>query len=547
VDISKAFDTIPHSAIAPCLARKGVPAPIVDLISNMYKGNRTIIKTNGNIGVEIEILRGVKQGDPLSPLLFNLCLEPLLEKLEEQTSGIKVNANYQIPVLAFADDIVLLGGNTREAQCQVEVLHKYLSNLNMNVSRDKSRTFQVVPKRDTWFVKDPKLKLENANIQVIEPDEVFKYLGAKMGPRKGLHCGIIVPEILNVIRRVRNLCLKPCQKIELIQNYIFPRYIYQLVTKPPSDSVLKLLDSEVRQEIKKILHLVPSTATGLFYAPKACGGLGILRFEHTVKLSILKNAIKTDKSIDPAVSSLVNLHENVQLKKLANSLRINWPATLEDIEKARKRLKFEHVGQWSNLKSQGQGVADFVRSRTGNVWLVEQNLLKPSRFIDALRLRSNTFGTRTVLARADKNLDVHCRRCRAQPETLGHILGLCQYTKGLRIRRHDEVKSILAERLSNKNEVFVEPTLKVGGNLYKPDLVVKNEGRVLVVDVTVRYENKDYLSKAEKEKTDKYQVCLEHLKERFRVSEGAVIPVVLGSRGAITPNTEKNLKMLGVN
>lgn len=97
------------------------------------------------------------------------------------------------------------------------------------------------------------------------------------------------------------------------------------------------------------------------------------------------------------------------------------------------------------------------------------------------------------MARTDKNMDVNCRRYHAQPETLGHILGLCQYTKGLRIKRHDEAKMLLAENLMKRNEVFVEPTLKVGGNLFKPDLVVKSEERLLVVDVTVRYENKDYL------------------------------------------------------
>jgi hypothetical protein len=46
----------------------------------------------------------------------------------------------------------------------------------------------------------------------------------------------------------------------------------------------------------------------------------------------------------------------------------------------------------------------------------------------------------------------------------------------------------LANKLRELNEVFVEPTINVGGNQYKPDLVVKNEERILIVDVTVRYE-----------------------------------------------------------
>lgn len=67
-----------------------------------------------------------KVGDPLWPLLFNLCLEPQLERNEEQTSGINVNESWKIRVLTFADNVVLLGADEREAQRQVDVLHEYL-------------------------------------------------------------------------------------------------------------------------------------------------------------------------------------------------------------------------------------------------------------------------------------------------------------------------------------------------------------------------------------------------------------------------------------
>ncbi|XP_060831618.1 uncharacterized protein LOC132915867 [Bombus pascuorum] len=139
-----------------------------------------------------------------------------------------------------------------------------------------------------------------------------------------------------------------------------------------------------------------------------------------------------------------------------------------------------------------------------------------------------------------------CQRCHAQPETLRHILGLCQYTKGLRIKRHDEVKTLLAKNLQVNNQVFVKATINIGENLLKPNLVVKNEVRLLVVDVTVRYENRDYLQKAAKEKVDKYTTCLNELKKRYGVNEGAVLPVVLGSRGTITPETINNFKTLDI-
>jgi hypothetical protein len=60
VDIAKAFDTIPHSTIGPCLRKIGISTPIVELINNMYEGCRTTIRTGFNAGVEVDIKREIK-------------------------------------------------------------------------------------------------------------------------------------------------------------------------------------------------------------------------------------------------------------------------------------------------------------------------------------------------------------------------------------------------------------------------------------------------------------------------------------------------------
>jgi hypothetical protein len=78
-------------------------------------------RTGNKTGFEVEMLRGVKHGDPLSPLLFNSRLDPpLLEEIEEKTEGISINISNKVSVLAFADDIILLGKNERAAQVQLD-------------------------------------------------------------------------------------------------------------------------------------------------------------------------------------------------------------------------------------------------------------------------------------------------------------------------------------------------------------------------------------------------------------------------------------------
>jgi hypothetical protein len=113
------------------------------------------------------------------------------------------------------------------------------------------------------------------------------------------------------------------------------------------------------------------------------------------------------------VSGLIGSGEDKKLKKITISLRINWPVTLDDIEKAKKTLKREHIRQWADLRSQGPGVGDFAKEKIRNEWLRDYSLLKPSRFIDAFRMRTSTFGTRTVLARVDKKINTTCSKCHA--------------------------------------------------------------------------------------------------------------------------------------
>jgi len=69
-------------------------------------------------------------------------------------------------------------------------------------------------------------------------------------------------------------------------------------------------------------------------------------------------------------------------------------------------------------------------------------------------------------------------------------LGMCHHTKNKRIKRRYEIKHFIAERLPQRFSTFIEPVVNVGGDLKKPDLVIKDQDRLIVVDVTVRYENR---------------------------------------------------------
>ncbi|MDD9339937.1 MAG: reverse transcriptase family protein, partial [Providencia heimbachae] len=157
LDVSKAFDTIPHLAIYKALLYKGVPQFVASYIQSMYQDIYTTISI-GNHSFSINIKRGVKQGDPLSPLLFNVVMDSLIEWLETQDSKLSIG-ELELGVLAFADDLILLNRDSASAEKALKLVSAYLQNLGMELSAPKCATFNIETSKDSWSIKDPLLHL----------------------------------------------------------------------------------------------------------------------------------------------------------------------------------------------------------------------------------------------------------------------------------------------------------------------------------------------------------------------------------------------------
>lgn len=187
LDVSKAFDTVSHEAIRCALLQKGLPQAIVGYIAETYKRCRTTIKTEDG-EIDIELNRGVKQGDPLSPLLFNLVVEPIIDAVQNQTMGIEVEGQ-NLAAMVFADDIILLAHDRQTAVNQFTLVCNELKKRGMVLSIDKSSTFQYIPRGRTWYVKDPELIIKDTPIPYSEPDRL-QIFGCFCHPLEGPFRGI---------------------------------------------------------------------------------------------------------------------------------------------------------------------------------------------------------------------------------------------------------------------------------------------------------------------------------------------------------------------
>ncbi|NWH16178.1 PO21 protein, partial [Grus americana] len=131
----KAFDTVSHSHIIAALKQKGVDN-IIALITNLYHNTNTCIHLKNEQSDPIGIRISMKQGDPMSLILFNLSVDPLLCKLEEEGCGYQ-HCSRNITTMAFADDMVLLRDSWDGMQRNTEILEVFCNLTGLKTQGEK--------------------------------------------------------------------------------------------------------------------------------------------------------------------------------------------------------------------------------------------------------------------------------------------------------------------------------------------------------------------------------------------------------------------------
>ena len=108
VDYEKAFDTVQHDKLIAILNDIGLDGRDIRIIANLYWNQTADIRINGQTSEEVPIMRGVRQGCVLSPLLFNLYAEKIFREAVEDRTEVIVANGIVINNLRYADDTVLL-------------------------------------------------------------------------------------------------------------------------------------------------------------------------------------------------------------------------------------------------------------------------------------------------------------------------------------------------------------------------------------------------------------------------------------------------------
>ena len=137
VDLSKYFDTLNHELLMNLLRKNIRDKRVIELIKRYLKAG---VMENG---IRVKTEEGSPQGGPLSPLLANIYLNEYDQEM----------ARRGVPVIRYADDIVVLAKSKRAAQRLLETTQRYLEGkLKLRMNVEKSRVVSVFAIRNFKFL-----------------------------------------------------------------------------------------------------------------------------------------------------------------------------------------------------------------------------------------------------------------------------------------------------------------------------------------------------------------------------------------------------------
>lgn len=190
VDFERAFDTIKREAIWSTLEDIGIPDMFISLIKELYRDAPCKARFKGQESKAFDVNIGVRQGCTLSPVLFLLVLDTVLQQTNiEASNGIQWHLNQRLHDLDYADDICLMSHTLDGIQQKLNRLQEYGIQVGLKINTTKTKSLRIAtPNTNPLFL----------NGSVIEDVNKFTYLGSVISKDGGAD-----EDVANRINRAR--------------------------------------------------------------------------------------------------------------------------------------------------------------------------------------------------------------------------------------------------------------------------------------------------------------------------------------------------------
>ena len=557
IDYKKAYDMVPHSWIQECLDIFGISNNIKQLLTNSMREWRTMLVSGNTIIGEVNINRGIFQGDTLSPLLFIMSLIPLTLILRKTKFAYDLNGE-KLNHLLFMDDLKLFAKSEKGLESLIHTVRIFSTDVGMEFGINKCATL-TLQRGKTKHAHGILLPTGNY-IEKLDEQEGYKYLGILEADN--FKCkemkNNLTKEYFRRVRKLLKTKLNGGNVIKGINTWAVSLLRYTAAFVDWTKDELREIDRRTRKYLNMYKALHPRDSVARLYLPRNLGGRGLFSVEDCAdkaRLGLMTYVRESQESLITAARA--------EIKKEINEI--------EDVEEFKKRKTEERMQEYSNKELHGQFIREVKDSSCDKswVWLKDGNLKKETESL-IISAQTQSIRTNLIKSKIDKSQDnPKCRLCHQKDESVNHILCECTALAQKEYRkRHDGVAKALhwdlcrgyglehtekwydhkPEPVTENQDVkilwdfTIQTDKKITHN--RPDIVLidKRNSKCQIIDVACPGDKR--IQDKEREKIEKYTDLAVEIQRIWKLKCVKVVPIVIGVLGMFTNKLEKYLKDL---
>lgn len=246
LDIAKVFDSVSHAAIEKTLSVMSLPQPMISYIKSVYQRSTTVLSCGGWTSDQVRPTCGVKQGDPMSPVIFNMVIDRLLTRLPEEV-GVRCG-DVTVNAAAFADDMLLFASTPMGLQKMLDLAVDYLNGCALMVNAGKCMTVALrnVPhEKKTVVDKNTVFVCEGRTLSALKRSDEWRYLGVPFSPEGRLKLKVVA-ELRDSLEKLSRAPLKPQQRLFALRTMVIPGLYHKLELGDININTLRKSDKILR-------------------------------------------------------------------------------------------------------------------------------------------------------------------------------------------------------------------------------------------------------------------------------------------------------------
>ncbi|KAL1415585.1 hypothetical protein MTO96_006709 [Rhipicephalus appendiculatus] len=259
LDFTNAYGSVPHKALLDALRGSGAGDVFTALIADLYRDNKTVTVAAEGTTEPVSIAAGLRQGCPLSGLLFNLVVDPVIRGVQGDGDAHKI--------LAYADDLTSLADSPAQLQERMNLVEALATPLGLALNPVKCSSLHMcgatpIGMRPTTFT------VSGVPIQPLQDHQPQRFLGRPVGFRLPSRTGSAIEDAISQARAIFSLMLAPWQRLDAVKTFAYAVLNFAMKCGVLTKTDWRRLDDAVRPLVKRALLCIypatppPITSTG---------------------------------------------------------------------------------------------------------------------------------------------------------------------------------------------------------------------------------------------------------------------------------------------